>query len=528
LYSVKLHAVGDPNLSVIAASQQPARSLKLLKIIDRDQLATTLAVAALGLGAAAAVFYYRAGLTLSHYDAKAHLVVARRVLDSLTPGWKQIGAVWLPLPHVINLLPSQIDALYRTGAFAVAVSVLSFAAAVYAVTALTLRATSSRLAASVSALVLALNPNLLYLQATPMTEPLLLGLTAVATLLLWRWIDADAAYHPRAAGWTLVAACLTRYEGWLVTALSLPMCWFALRARGHEAGAALRRVLVVGWYAAGAVLFFVLLSRITTGSWFVAGGFYQIDNVAHDDVLLAAVAVWWGTHQLTGYPVLVIAAAGVVGIAIAAAVSSRRAAVLIALSFIGAAMLPWYAFYSGHPFRVRYMIPMLPLVAIGAAIAVRSVHHLLPIGTWLLAGVVLFTGPRPFDATAPMILEAQLDRHRHLGRQPVVEHLRQRYDRQRILASMGSLAHVMQELSGAGLALRDFVHEGNFGVWQPALDRPMTEVGWVLMDEESEGGDMLALRRRGDPRFLDGFTLVSQGGGLALYRRERSQKRSQR
>jgi hypothetical protein len=127
-----------------------------------------------------------------------------------------------------------------------------------------------------------------------------------------------------------------------------------------------------------------------------------------------------------------------------------------------------------------------------------------------------------------MILEAQLDRHRHLGRQPVVEHLRQRYDRQRILASMGSLAHVMQELSGAGLALRDFVHEGNFGVWQPALDRPMTEVGWVLMDEESEGGDMLALRRRGDPRFLDGFTLVSQGGGLALYRRERSQKRSQR
>jgi hypothetical protein len=62
-----------------------------------------------------------AGLTLSHYDAKAHLVVARRVFDSLTPSWEQIGAVWLPLPHVLNALPVQIDWMYRTGASAIAI-----------------------------------------------------------------------------------------------------------------------------------------------------------------------------------------------------------------------------------------------------------------------------------------------------------------------------------------------------------------------------------------------------------------------
>ena len=57
------------------------------------------------VGAVASVVYARAGLSLSHYDAKAHLVVARRVVDSITPGWEQIGAVWLPLPHLLNLLP---------------------------------------------------------------------------------------------------------------------------------------------------------------------------------------------------------------------------------------------------------------------------------------------------------------------------------------------------------------------------------------------------------------------------------------
>ena len=73
---------------------------------------------AMGLGVTAALYYSRLGLTLSHYDAKAHLVVSRRILDSLTPGWEQIGAVWLPLPHLINMLPVQIDFFYRTGLFA--------------------------------------------------------------------------------------------------------------------------------------------------------------------------------------------------------------------------------------------------------------------------------------------------------------------------------------------------------------------------------------------------------------------------
>src|SRR5690348_6446643 len=88
-------------------------------------------IAAALLGASAAWMYHLRGLTLSHYDARAHLVVARRILDSITPGWRQIGAVWLPLPHVLNMLPVQNDFLYRTGASAVAFSVIAFSVAVY-------------------------------------------------------------------------------------------------------------------------------------------------------------------------------------------------------------------------------------------------------------------------------------------------------------------------------------------------------------------------------------------------------------
>src|SRR5439155_6561756 len=131
-------------------------------------------------GAIVAVHYARFGLTLSHYDSRGHLVVARRIIDSITPGWQQIGAVWLPLPHLLNLLPVQVDAMYRSGASAVAISVAAFAVAGGAIAWIVATLTESPIAAVAAAAVFALNPNVLYLQSTPMTEPLLLALTLVA------------------------------------------------------------------------------------------------------------------------------------------------------------------------------------------------------------------------------------------------------------------------------------------------------------------------------------------------------------
>ena len=78
--------------------------------------------------------YSRLGLTLTHYDARGHLVVARRIADSITPGWQQIGAVWLPLPHLLNAIPVQVDLFYRSGALAVALSVAAFAVATASIT----------------------------------------------------------------------------------------------------------------------------------------------------------------------------------------------------------------------------------------------------------------------------------------------------------------------------------------------------------------------------------------------------------
>src|SRR5438128_6151404 len=128
-------------------------------MIPTRRLPLLVATAAAVIGSFVAIYYYRLGLTLSHYDARAHLIVARRIIDSITPGWQQIGAVWLPFPHLLNAIPIQIDLFYRTGASAIAISVVSFAAATAAIVWIIATLTNSNLAALVGASVFAFNPN---------------------------------------------------------------------------------------------------------------------------------------------------------------------------------------------------------------------------------------------------------------------------------------------------------------------------------------------------------------------------------
>jgi hypothetical protein len=99
-------------------------------------------------------------------------------------------------------------------------------------------------------------------------------------------------------------------------------------------------------------------------------------------------------------------------------------------------------------------------------------------------------------------------------------------DGEKIMASMGSLGHYMQETSRAGFALRDYLHEGNGDIWLAALEGPRPFAGWVMIEEKAEGGDMLAKLARQRPHFLDGYSRVCEGAGVVLYKREGPTHRS--
>lgn len=478
-----------------------------------------VATVALGIGLAAAIYYARLGLTLAHFDAKGHLVVARRIIDSITPGWLQIGALWLPLPHLINLVPVQFDFFYRTGAFAVAVSIASFGLAAWAIATMILRSTGSRTAAAVGTAVFAANPNVVYLQATPMTEPLFWGLACCSVVLTRDALIAETPLGVRRAGLVTAAAVLTRYEAWPICGAMLGLGALALLWQGTPWRSAVRQVARISYYPILAILAFLALSRATVGEWFVRSGFFVPEPETLHQPIGAALAVWRGLNQLTTEPLAWMGMAGMATAFIVAIRNRRRALDLLPLSVAAAGLLPWFAFYQGHVFRVRYMTALLPVVAIGAGLLLGRLRR-----GWLVAGAVFLIaaialGPQPFDRVAAMPLEAQWDTSLRVGRQQVTAYLSRSWNGEPIMASMGSLAHYMHELSGTGFRLRDFLHEGNGDIWLAALVYPDPIAEWILIEESARGGDMLAALARQRPQFLAGYDKVAEGGGTVLYHR---------
>jgi hypothetical protein len=495
----------------------------MIILARRNALVPSIAAGAAILGAIVAIHYHRLGLTLSHYDARGHLVVARRIADSITPGWQQIGAVWLPLPHLLNFLPSQINLLYRTGVAAVAMSIAAFAVATGAIAWIVRRLTGSAAAAVVGAGVFALNPNVLYLQATPMTEPLLLALTLLVVALLIRWTADDVATRTASIGWTLALACMTRYEAWPVTICVLAAGVYARWRSGGDLTVACRRAGAMAVYPAIAVTVFAIYSRVVIGEWFTTSGFFVPENKALDRPVVAAAEIWWGAHALSGSLTIAIAVVGLAALLAIAIVNRRRAFSLIPLALLASAALPWAAFVRGHPFRIRYMVPLIAVEAIGVGAAVGAVRRAALVGA-LLAAVAVAVDTRPLDSSAPMVLEAQWDVPNGPAREAVTGCLRASYDGDTIMASMGSLGHYMQEAAHSGFALRNFLHEGNGDIWLAALDGPRPYAGWLLIEEKAEGGDMLARIARASPAFLEGYDRVCAGAGLALYRRTPAQR----
>jgi hypothetical protein len=204
-----------------------------------------VALAAVLLSFIALMLSFTRGYLLLYGDAVAHLGIARRILDSRNPGLIQLGGVWLPLPHLLMLPFVQKLEWWQNGLAGAWPSLLCYIAGVAGLYRLSRHLLTPRWAIAATAFY-ALNPNLLYLATTAMTEPLFLALLIWTTLLTMECIAAINAARYAVVARRLIliavfilAAVYTRYDGWILGAIVLCVLTLAL-ARRREV---LRRVV---------------------------------------------------------------------------------------------------------------------------------------------------------------------------------------------------------------------------------------------------------------------------------------------
>jgi hypothetical protein len=183
-----------------------------------------IALAAVLLSFIALILSFSRGYVLLYGDAVAHLGIARRILDSRNPGLVQLGGVWLPLPHLLMLPFVQRMDWWQNGLAGAWPSLICYIASVAGLYRLARRILVPRWALAATAFY-ALNPNLLYLATTAMTEPLFLALFIWTTLLTVECVaDLRASRITSASrrlillGVFILASVYTRYDGWILGA----------------------------------------------------------------------------------------------------------------------------------------------------------------------------------------------------------------------------------------------------------------------------------------------------------------------
>jgi hypothetical protein len=501
-----------------------------------DRSITRVAGLSVLVSLASFLYYIQHGDLLLYGDAVAHINIARRVFDSQTPGLLQLGTVWLPLPHLLMIPFIVSKSMWQNGAGGSLPSMVAYvlgAMGIFRLVGGALEADIRTKPAAVvgawaAALAYVANPNLIYMQATAMTEPIYLAFFIWAVAYFAEFIrslaeNADADPSKRRitrialsrCAWCLAAAELSRYDGWiLATAIGAVTVVIALRrwqdrmlrraAVKFLLGIALAPVL---WLAYNAVVYGNAL-EFANGPYSAKAIEQRIaaPNPALHNTALGALYFLksaqlnvadgnWGRFWLV---------AALLALAIAAWKLRAQCATLLLLWI----PLPFYALsiaygsvpvhvYTWWPFAAfnqRYGLQLLPMFAVSAGILAASIllfartrRH---IGKILAVLFVLIVVSYTFvwKSEPQCLREARKNWEiRHNLNSAVQRIVAQLPPTSRFLMDLGEHVGVMEQ---AGIPLRQVVNNENHrpwkrptdpeGLWERALADPPRYVNFVI------------------------------------------------
>lgn len=477
------------------------------------------------VGLAAAVLSVAAYTVTAHLhavtlyvDAISHEEIARRVVDGTSPGLAQLGGVWLPLQHLLMLPFVWDNSFYSDGFAGSIVSMAAFVATAVLVYKIVVGLTRQPVAGVVALAVFALNPNMLYMQSTPMTEPLLYCMTAAAIYCVQQWADTDRYQYLVGGAVFSFLGTLTRYETWPITVcLGVAVAIIAwLRSAGpadtgHRRAAVTDRVTVFCVLALSGIAGWVVWNWILTGNplsfqdgpyanpslWLTAGDL----GLHHWSV---AVKTWlYAMQDDETWPVLALAGAGLAWMA-ATEWRSRRgfARTLPVLSLL--IMVPFFiaSIYTGERplyvvqlygrfVNVRFALIMLLPAAIfigylvgtltagrfgGSSRAARWRRWIMLSAAGMVLVVVASIGYGLVHYRNVATYNEPAEGNETGPSQGVVTFLKSHYNGGRVL-----MQSVGNEIVAFMLPSNELIYEGSYGQWQPALQDPAANhIRWIV------------------------------------------------
>lgn len=191
-----------------------------------------VAIAATCLSLVAVTLAYQARVITLYGDAMAHLLISRRVVDGVTTGLAQLGSYWLPLPHLLSLPLIMNDDLFYSGLAGAVFQMASFVLASIYLYRYMILLTNNAWSGAIAVLILVLNPSMLYMQSTSMTEVMAITTMLAGCYHFLAWSQKESPFQLALSAFWLFLAGLVRYEAWILTAtLAVIMVYITWRKK---------------------------------------------------------------------------------------------------------------------------------------------------------------------------------------------------------------------------------------------------------------------------------------------------------
>jgi hypothetical protein len=509
-------------------------------------------------------YYFRHSDLLLYGDAVAHINIARRVFDSQNPGLWQLGTVWLPLPHLLMIPFLLVKAMWQTGAGGSIPSMIAYVLGVVGI----FRLVGGMLAfglsqplakppdnaaplnpapavgAWVAALVYAANPNLIYMQATAMTESLYLALFIWAVVYFAEFLRALQENNPqknsarkkenaearqtqalrtplRRCAWCLAGAELTRYDGWfLAGVIGAAVVIIALR-RWHsrapdarvERKAAAKFLLAI---AIAPALWLAYNAAVYGNAFAFAQGPYSAKaieqrvgapNPALHNAALAALYFLksaqlnmaegnWGRFWLAAALLALAAGARKLRAQSLSMLLLWVPLVFYAFSIAyGSVPLHVHTWWPFATFNQRYGLQLLPMFAVSAGVLAASAFLFVANGRHsgklvaVILALIVASYAQVWKAGPQCFVEAQKNwQTRNYLNSAVERVIAQLPPNSRFLMDLSEHVGIMEQ---AGISLRQVVNQENHrpwvrptdpeGLWERTLADPQRYVDFVIV-----------------------------------------------
>lgn len=498
-------------------------------LLKEQNLTKILYLLSFVLSIAAWVYYYNNNLTLTYNDARSHLNISRRIVDSLQPGFAQIGSVWLPLQHLLQLPTIWNDYMFRSGLSGSIISMLSFVGSAILIHKVAKLIGLGSFAAATALLAFVLNPNMLFMQSTPMTESLMI-FTSLGTIYFFvKWLKEHKLENLILSGAMTFLAVLTRYDGWFIFASVNTLLAFYSYKTFNKARAESNIIIYAVLGVFGVSLWFLWNALIFSDPLYFLNGPFSAK--AQQDVLfregrlltkfnlpLSSYTYFLVTKEIVGWATMALGTLGIVAafvVKTSPKIKLAMAAVCVPILFnivslffghsvIHLPQIPPYTYFND-----RYGLMALPAIALGIAFLVnkRALIGVLAVTILVLQSLAMYKN----NQLITIIDGTSGSSGYYLD--DIGKWLNKNADNGLILVAASSHDSL---IFISGLPLNRFITEGTGNYWKESLEMPTRYADFVIMHD----GDLVYKSMTNNMDFESQYKLVYDGQYSDVYEKK--------